>query len=100
MTWKLGDTVWRGYARHHGNPKEWWPEIRPGRITEVNDDGTYRLHMEGIMPGSERKRHPGGWIHYGADAELLHKTPEAALRQAKRVAVDANAEAAAKIDTV
>jgi len=92
--WKPGDIGWRGYARHYGNPKEWWPEIRPARVVEVNNDGLLRLHMEGIIPGSEGKRNPGGWVAWNVDPDLLHKTPEAALRQAKRVAADANAEAA------
>lgn len=96
MTWKVGDRGWRGYARHYGNPQEWWPEIRPFTIREAKSDGTFELHCEGVMPGTEGKRTPGSWIHFSAQPDILHMTPEAALRQAKRVAIDANAEAAAK----
>lgn len=94
--WKVGDRGWRGYARHYGNPKEWWPEIRPFTIRRDNGDGSYELSVEGVIPGGEGKRNPGSWIAFSVDPELMHRTPEAALRQAKRVAVDANVEAAAK----
>lgn len=92
MKWKVGDIGWRGYARHYGNPKEWWPEIRPARVVKVNDDGTLDLHMEGIIPGSEGKRNPGSWVGRNMDPSLLHRTPETALKQARRAAVDARAE--------
>lgn len=94
MEWNEGDRGWRGYARHFGNSKEWWPEIRPARVVKVNEDGSLRVHVEGTVPGHEGKRNPGAWTAWGLDPDSLHRTPEAALKQAKRVAADANAEAA------
>lgn len=94
--WKAGDAGWRGYARHYGDPSRWFPEVRPTTVDEVNKDGTLRCRMQGIIPGSEGKRNPGQWVAFSLDADLLHRTPEKALSYAKRVAIDANAEAAAK----
>ena len=91
--WKVGDRGWRGYARHYGNPKEWWPEIRPFRVRRDVGDGSFELHCEGVMPGSEGKRSPGSWINFGADPDIMCRTPEAALRQAKQAADQANAKA-------
>lgn len=93
--WKVGDRGWRGYARHFGDKSKWFPEIRPFTVRRAHEDGTFELLCEGIMPGKEGKRAPGNWINFGADPSIMHRTPEAALRQAKRVAIDANAEAAA-----
>ncbi|CCB64426.1 hypothetical protein [Hyphomicrobium sp. MC1] len=77
--WKKGDAFWRGYARSWDSGQTYYPEIRAGHIQDVNDDGTYRCIMVGIMPGMERKRTPGGWIAFGLDPDLMHQTPEAAL---------------------
>lgn len=85
--WKKGDQFWRGYARSWDDGHSHYPEIRAGRIEHVNDDGTFRCVMVGIMPGAERKRTPGGWIAFGLDSDLLHRTPEAALQCALK-AVD------------
>lgn len=81
---KVGDRGWRGYARQYVEGSDWYPEIRPGTVTGVDEDGTLRLSMEGVMPGRERKRTPGGWISWGIEPELFHRTPEEALAQAKR----------------
>ena len=91
--WKAGDLCWRGYARNYGNPKEWWPEIRPGRVTAINTDGSLSCTMEGVIPGAEGKRNPGSWVAWSLRPVLLHRTPEDALRAAKTVADDLNASA-------
>lgn len=90
-TWKKGDRAWRGYARHYGNPKEWWPEIRPLQIVDVRPDGELRCHMEGIMPGAEGRRNPGSWVALNLEPDLLHDTPQAALSDAIAVAAAQNA---------
>lgn len=96
-TWKKGDKAWRGYARIYLEGSDvWWPEIRPATVVDVAKDGTLRLHMEGPMPGAERKRNPGTWMAWDFDPNNLFSTPEEALRVAKRTAVNANVDAAAK----
>lgn len=80
---KVGDTVWRGYARHFGDPKEVWPEIRPGKVTAVDEDGTIAVALKGIMPGTEGKRNPGGWMAWYQPPERYRATPEEALADAK-----------------
>lgn len=97
QAWKEGDECWRGYARiYHASDKPLWsPEIRPATITEIRD-GRCRIMMRGVMPGAEGKRTPGAWVAWDYDPANLHRTPETALRMAKRVAADANAEEAAK----
>ena len=82
MTHKAGDTVWRGYARPYDDGV-YWPEIRPGRVSRVNDDGSIEIHMHGRMPGTEGKRTPGAWTAWNQDPERYHSTPEAALADAQ-----------------
>lgn len=83
-TRKAGDLIWRGYARPYGfgTPERHYPEIRPGTVRHVHDDGTCDVVMEGIMPGRESKRNPGFWMAYHLAPELMLDTPEAALAQA------------------
>lgn len=90
MTHKVGDIVWRGYARSYSDPAVYWPEIRPGRVSKVSDDGTLEVWMFGLMPGTETKRNPGSWRAWHQDPARYHRTPEAALAEAK--------EAVAQID--
>lgn len=80
---KVGDTIWHGYARVYiEGGRDWCPEIRPGKIVEVQRDGLLRLQMEGVMPGSERKRNPGAWMVWGVDPATVRRTPEDALEDA------------------
>lgn len=83
MTHKAGDTVWRGYARPYDDDGVYWPEIRPGRVSRVNDDGSLEVFMQGRMPGSEGKRSAGSWTAWHQDPDRYHSTPEAALVDAK-----------------
>lgn len=95
MAWKAGDECWRGYARQYhpeGKGQPWWPEIRPAKIRQVHPDGLVDVVMRGCLPSYEGRRNPGTWIARCVDPASLHRTPEAALRKAKRIAIDANAE--------
>jgi hypothetical protein len=83
MGHKVGDLVWRGYARVYSDADTYWPEIRPGRISKIADDGSLEVWMFGLMPGTEGKRNPGSWRAWNQDPELYHATPEAALEDAK-----------------
>ena len=82
-TWRKGQQFWRGYARTYDGGSTYFPEIRAGFVDRRNDDGTYRARMLGTMPGAEHKRFPGGWVAFSLDPDLLCKTPEEALHQAK-----------------
>lgn len=79
---KVGDIVWRGYARRYDD-RTYWPEIRPGQVTLVHDDGTIDVNMMGVVPGCEGKRNPGGWVAWHQPPERYHLAPEAALVEAK-----------------
>jgi hypothetical protein len=97
MTRKAGDLIWRGYARPYGTPDGHYPEIRPGHIRHVHEDGTCDVVMEGIMPGRENKRNPGFWMTYHLDPDLMLDTPEAALAQALEAVKQCNAPDCASI---
>lgn len=84
---KVGDTIWRGFARRWDLDGAWMPEIRPGQIRAVDADGYVDVVMSGAMPGMEGKRNPGAWVATGQPPERYSRTPEAALRIAK-LAVD------------
>jgi len=80
---KVGDLVWRGYARTFGRSDVYYPEIRPGRVIEIDADGLLRVQMEGVIPGSEGRRNPGAWIAWHQPPERYFATPDEALADAK-----------------
>jgi hypothetical protein len=96
MPFKKGARIWRGYARVFIEGGEWFPEIRPGRVSRISEDGSLELHMDGVMPGSERRRNPGGWLSRNIDPANVADNPHAALDFAIECARVANMERKAK----
>jgi len=91
---KVGDTVWRGYARHYGDGVTYWPEIRPGDVRAVHDDGTIDVTLCGVMPVREGRRSPGAWVAFRQPPERYHATPETALAEAHNAVAQCEDQAA------